>query len=213
MEMASSVPLLLRMPMSIEDLLAFILGVLFAVTLNAEAQAFVATTMGDRQEKSSQRFHFNPLRHLDLLGTAAFLLGGFGWARRVEIDPGRLTHPRLYTILIRAAGPCANLFVASIGGSIVMLAHAAQFHAGLVPGVIAVNVTVAVYNLLPIPPLAAGSLWTVWLGESASRRLGYICGAMLVVVLALARAAHLDLFGRYFNPVILPVFRFIMGEG
>jgi len=215
MDNALAVPLLLHYPMNIEDLLAFILGMLFAVTLNAEAQAFMATSMGDRRTESGRRFTFNPILHLDPLGTLAFCLGGFGWARWVDIDPSKFSHPRLYTIIIRLSGPLANLFLASIGGSIVMLAQAIQFHPGLFPGVIAVNVAAALYNLLPIPPLALGCLWTaadpVKL-ERLQRRLGYICGGLLVLVLGLDRLYHLELFSRYFNPLITTVFAFIVGQ-
>ena len=87
----------------IDNYLAFCLGILFAITINAEAQAFVAQFLGDMREEDKNRFHFNPLRHLDLAGTVSFFISGFGWPRSVDIDPSKFSRPRLHTVIIRFA--------------------------------------------------------------------------------------------------------------
>ena len=91
------------------------------VLFNAEGQAFMATILGDQRVGATDRFHFNAFLHLDILGTLAFLLGGFGWPRQIEIDATKFEHPKLYTVITRLSGPLANLLFAGIMASMIHL--------------------------------------------------------------------------------------------
>ena len=62
----------------------FIVSILLAITVNAEAQAFMATVLGDTQVKAKDRFHFNPLGHMNLSGILCFAVAGFGWPQTAE---------------------------------------------------------------------------------------------------------------------------------
>ena len=129
-------------------MVSFCVSVLVAVTINAEAQAFAATFLGDSRTGDSRRFNFNCVLHLSLLGTICYLVAGFGWPRTVDVDPGKFKHPRAYLVITRLAGPVANLLLAGIVGSIVMIMKTMSFDAHVFLMVVGVNVTTAIYNLI-----------------------------------------------------------------
>ena len=89
--------------------------------VNAEAQAFASTFLGDSRIGAKDRFNFNVFLHLDILGSICYLVGGFGWPRQLDIDRSKFEHPRLYTVITRSSGPLANLLLAGIAGSLVTL--------------------------------------------------------------------------------------------
>lgn len=195
--------------------IGFVLGLLFAVLFNAEGQAFMATCLGDRRVGATDRFHFNAFLHLDILGTLSFLLGGFGWPRQIDIDASKFEHRTLYAILSRLSGPLANLLFAGIMTSIieiVMTLMALSPHIFWV--VVAVNVTVAVYNLIPIPPLAAGTIWVELLPESLAevKKWLFIIGPWIIIgILIYYRIFQVNIFGNYLNPLVVALFNFIKG--
>ena len=141
-----------------DDVVSFIVGVLMAIMVHAEAQAFAATFLGDAQTDNPRRFHFNPLLHLDISGVICFLAAGFGWPRPILIRTERFSHPRLYTLLAYLAGPLANFLLASIAGSVIWLFKQYGVEDRVFGMVMAVNLTMAVYHLLPIPPLAGSAV-------------------------------------------------------
>ena len=104
------------------------------------------------------RFNFNCLLHLSLLGTICYLVAGFGWPRTVDIDPGKFKHPRAYTVITRLIGPLANLLLAGIAGSLVMIMNQLEWDPRVFLMLIGVNITTAIYNLIILPPLAGGHL-------------------------------------------------------
>src|SRR5574340_749740 len=115
--------------LAVDAVTSFIVSVLVAITINGEAQAFAATFLGDARTGDSGRFNFNFLMHLSLLGSICYLVAGFGWGRTVDIDPGKFKHPRLYTVIVRGAGPLANLLLAGIAGSIAKIMKSVNFDA------------------------------------------------------------------------------------
>jgi Zn-dependent protease len=131
---------------------------LISITLHEFAHAAVARALGDPTADQAGRVTLNPLAHLDLLGTLMILFGPIGWAKPVPIDPARLG--RWGTLLTAAAGPAANLLIAIV--AIFALKHlpAGIESAGapaelMFPFIVAMslNIGLAVFNLLPIPPL------------------------------------------------------------
>jgi Zn-dependent protease len=199
----------------IEVVIGFVLGLLFAVLVNAEGQAFMATILGDRREGATDRFHFNAFLHVDILGSLAFLLGGFGWPRRIEIDPTKFEHPKLYAILTRLGGPVANLLFAGIVASIIDLVMILmELAPNIFLAVAAVNVTVAVYNLIPIPPLALGTIWVELLPESLAEVKKWLLRIgpwVLVGILLYDRLFQVGIFSTYLNPLVMKVFNYIKG--
>ncbi len=146
------------------------LPVLLAVTLHEAAHGWVAMKLGDPTAKLLGRVTFNPFKHIDPMGTVIvpvmllLLSGGrmmFGFAKPVPVDFRRLKNPRRDMILVAAAGPGMNLAIAVL--------CAASFHLALMldgdvrdwvaqnlGNAIWINVLLAVFNMLPIPPLDGG---------------------------------------------------------
>jgi Zn-dependent protease len=201
--------------LTIDSAVAFAVSVLVTVTLNAEAQAFMSNLLGDRRPDARDRLHFNAFLHLGVLGSICYLIGGFGWPRGFDIDRSKFEYPRLYMVLTRLAGPLANLLMASIVGSIVMIFNVFEYNPRVFLMVIGVNLTTAIYNLIPVPPMAMGYLVSELMPqmEERTRMLLFGVGPYLVLALALAeRLTHQAIFSPYFDPIIRTIYTYIAGS-
>ena len=200
--------------LAVDAVTAFCVSVLLATMVNAEAQAFVSTFLGDSRVGAKDRFHFNVFLHLSILGTICYLAGGFGWARKMDIDRSKLAHPRLYTVIIRFAGPIANLLLAGIACSIATIMRSLEWEPRVFLMVIGVNITTAIYNLIPLPPLSMGSLVCELIPEDAvrTRSLFLQAGPFLIVALVLwERITEQGVFSPYVDPLIKSTFAYFLG--
>jgi Zn-dependent protease len=201
--------------LTIDSVVAFCVSVLVTITINAEAQAFMSNLLGDRRTGARDRLHFNSFLHLDILGSICYLVGGFGWPRAFDIDASKFEHPRSYMVLTRLAGPVANLLMGSIVGSIVMLFNIFEYNPRVFLMVIGVNITTAIYNLIPLPPLAMGHLVSELLPPSQDRlkSLLLMAGPYLILALALVeRLTHQAIFSSYCDPIIRTIYSYIKGN-
>lgn len=200
--------------LAIDAVTSFCVSVLLACMVNAEAQAFASTFLGDSRVGAKDRFHFNVFLHLDILGSICYLVGGFGWPRTMQIDRSKFAHPRLYTVITRLVGPVANLLLAGIAASIVSIMRSFEWDARVFLMVIGVNITTALYNLVPIPPLALGSLICelLPLDEGRAKAILVQIGPFLIVALALLeRVTNRGIISPYIDPLIKTVFTFFKG--
>ena len=200
--------------LAIDAVTAFVVSVLLACMVNAEAQAFASTILGDSRIGAKDRFHFNAFLHINILGSICYLAGGFGWPRTMGIDRSKFAHPRLYTVLTRLAGPVANLLLAGIAGSLAAVMKSFEWDPRVFLMVIGVNVTTALYNLIPIPPLAMGSLVCELIPPDAlrTRSLFLQAGPFLIVALVLwERITQEGVFSPYVDPLIKSTFAYFLG--
>jgi Zn-dependent protease len=195
---------------------------LFAVVLHELAHGYVALACGDSTAAEAGRLSWNPLRHLDPVGS--FLVPGllalgayasgtrpllFGWARPVPIDPGRFRARRRDMILVALAGPGSNLVLAGAAAialaaveAIIPVPDSGVGH--LVGDVLVITVVVncilGIFNLLPVPPLDGGRVLQAVLPRSIARHLRALDGVGMVVVVVLV--VQTNVVGALARPVI-----------
>ena len=126
------------------------ISLVVAVTIHEFAHAYVADKLGDPTPRAYGRVTLNPLSHLDPLGTVAILVASIGWGKPVPVDSYNFENPRRDTLLVSFAGPGSNLILAGILAILIRIVPASTIIA--IPMII-LNVGLAVFNLLPIPPL------------------------------------------------------------
>lgn len=146
----------MRFP-SLTEFVFTALALLVAAPLHELAHAYAADRLGDPTPRRLGRLTLNPLAHLDPLGTIMILFFGFGWAKPVPIDPGNFPDWRRGLIVVAAAGPLANVILALFFGLPFKLGLLQPLAAGplgdLLFTLVAINAVLAVFNLLPVPPL------------------------------------------------------------
>lgn len=149
--------MLLRLASDPQLFLIVALAFVVAITLHEASHALAATWLGDDLPRLQGRVTLNPLRHLDFLGTIMILIASFGWGRPVLVNPYRLRFgSRRGMALVAAAGPASNVILA-----LVLTPFARQLAAGseldlvtvAVVLIIQLNLFLAIFNLIPIPPL------------------------------------------------------------
>jgi len=150
--------------MDLNTLLLAIPAILIALTFHEFAHAYVAYRLGDPTAKYMGRLTLNPLAHLDPMGTIMIFLIHFGWAKPVPVDPRYLGNPKRDMMWISAAGPLMNMALALVSGLLLRIFIAtglANTYAGSPASIIFqmlyfslyINLALAFFNLLPIPPL------------------------------------------------------------
>ena len=130
-------------------------AVLVAATFHEFAHALVADRLGDPTPRALGRLSLNPLVHLDLLGTIFFVVFGFGWARPVPVNPRHFADPRRGMLQVALAGPLANVTLAFVVGALVKIPNlpGGPLAIAALSTLIWINVILAIFNLIPIPPL------------------------------------------------------------
>lgn len=196
----------------VQGITVWAIPLIFAVTLHEAAHGYAALAMGDDTARRLGRLSLNPLRHVDPFGTLvlpALLLamGGsmFGWAKPVPVNFAKLRHGRLGMVVVAAAGPATNVVLA-------VLATAAIHALPLVPNsgrawllfnlqnALYLNLLLAVFNMLPIPPLDGGRVAVGLLPRRLARAWARLENVGLLIILGalfllpmLGRALHRDL--------------------
>lgn len=143
-----------------------------SLTLHEFGHAATAYALGDQTPKLDGRVTLNPFAHLELFGTLMMLFGPIGWAKPVRIDP-RALKGRFGDLVVSVAGPGMNLVIALVAACALKYAIVPQAYASaldVVQAVFFMNVGLAVFNLLPIPPLDGGHIWPALLPARMHRR-------------------------------------------
>lgn len=146
----------------------FFLAIIPSIVLHEVSHGYVAYLFGDPTAKENHRLTLNPLRHVDPFGTVllpALLilshLPAFGYAKPVPVNIGRLRNPRKQSLYVSLAGPAVNIILSGVGYLISYLALHVTYSSWMLQFGVAfglVNLTLAVFNLLPIPPLDGSAI-------------------------------------------------------
>lgn len=178
------------------DKLYYLPGVFIGLSFHEFSHGLAAYLMGDNTAKDAGRLTIDPRSHIDILGFITLLVAGFGWAKPVPINPWKFKKRRAGTIIVSLAGPIMNLFLAFITLFIVfsfqIFGWENQILLNIVLGVYYVNISLFVFNLLPIPPLDGSKILASVLPDQlegkfyAMEKYSYLILIMLIVTKTLS---------------------------
>jgi Zn-dependent protease len=159
-----------------QDMIFLLPAVLIALTVHEFAHAYTSFRLGDPTPKWQGRLTLNPVAHIDPMGLIMLVLFRFGWGKAVEVDPSYYRNRRQGVLMVSLAGPAANVITA-----FVILLLSVFFRTGFARQLLAytfqLNLVLAVFNLLPIPPLDGSKIlasllpprlsyqYMAWLGQ------------------------------------------------
>ncbi|MGD9948519.1 MAG: site-2 protease family protein [Desulfobulbus sp.] len=183
---------------------------LFALTVHELAHGYVAWRLGDPTAKNEGRLTLNPLKHLDPLGVLAFIIMKIGWAKPVPVDPRYFRNPRKDMLKVALAGPGANVLLAIASAAIAhMVVNFLTFlpYAILQPLIsmliasVWINIMLAVFNCIPIPPLDGSKVLMGLLPPESARSFAKLEPYGFFILLALFYTGMISW-------LIMPIIRF-----
>ena len=132
---------------------SWIIAVTLALTVHEYAHARLADLAGDPTPRSRGRVTLNPLAHYDPVGSTLILLFGFGWGKPVPVNPGLFRSPRRDNIRVSLGGIAANLITATVFGLVLRTGVVPEAYQQLFLLIVLLNLALACFNILPLPPL------------------------------------------------------------
>jgi Zn-dependent protease len=210
----------------------WIVPLVFAIVLHEISHGWVASAFGDPTARERGRLSLNPIRHVDPFGTVVLPLvlavsGApvFGWAKPVPVDFRRLRNPRRDMVLVALAGPGMNFLLAIVGALILFatlyLSGGGQsgvplFIAANALNFVLINIFLAVFNLLPVPPFDGGhvvqGLLPPQLALSYQKIGRYSLLVLVILLLVLPQISpRADVVGRFVSPLVERIARALLG--
>ncbi|HKJ69650.1 MAG TPA: site-2 protease family protein [bacterium] len=201
--------------MNLGTLLILAPPILFALAFHEYSHGWVANRLGDPTAKNAGRLTLNPLSHLDPIGTIMLFIVHFGWAKPVPVNPVNLQDPKRDMLWVSLAGPGSNMLLALAFGLVVRLLGMSGFGAlsagipqaiqlMLVYGVI-INLALAAFNLIPIPPLDGSKILHAVLPyeyEQQYAQFEQYGPILLVGLVMIGMFGNFSIFGAVLRPFI-----------
>ena len=187
-----------------------------SVVIHELSHGYMAEILGDPTPRLQGRLTLNPIKHLDLFGSfivpiiTSFAGFTFGWAKPIQWNPYNVKNKRWGEFLISLAGPCSNLLIAIVFGIAIRL-FSNSFSPSFIQialYIIAINIVLAVFNLIPIPLLDGSKVLFSLLSSSMSNIREVLERYSIFFFLIL-----IFFLWRFVEPIILLIFQFIIGVG
>ncbi|MCE9548943.1 site-2 protease family protein [Candidatus Nomurabacteria bacterium] len=199
------------------DIIFYIAILLMSVVVHEVSHGFMAEYFGDKTARYAGRLTLNPVKHLDLFGSillpallvitnAPFL---FGWAKPVPYNPDNLTNKKWGEMWVASAGILANLFLALLFGLILRFSSGVNVSEGfrvIVSSIVIMNLSLAIFNLIPIPPLDGSKILFSFLPKSLEPLVIFLEQYALVLLLV-----FILFFSNYLYPILVFLYRLITG--
>jgi Zn-dependent protease len=196
---------------------------LMAITCHEVSHGFVADKFGDNTARYMGRLTLNPLKHLDIFGTLMVFIVGIGWAKPVPVNFNNLRHPKRDMIWVAAAGPVTNFILASLS-ALALRGLAAATSRGADAGTLQVfvepvalmlafsiyiNLLLAIFNLIPVPPLDGGRVAVGLLPYRLATAYARIEPFGMIVIILLV--FFTNVFGYVISPILSVGIRLLAG--
>lgn len=171
------------------DKLLALPGILIAITFHEMAHGYAADSMGDPTPRLSGRLSVNPLKHLDIVGFISMIIFRFGWAKPVPINPNNFKDRKKGMIIVSLSGVLTNLLIAFVTSGVlcglVFFFNANETLVTIIQYIIIYNITFAVFNIIPIPPLDGSHVLLECLPYKAQQKYAQFSryGAILLIAL------------------------------
>ena len=184
-------------------------ALVFSLSFHEFAHAWMAYRLGDNTAARLGRLTLNPMSHLDPVGSLALLLMGFGWAKPVPVDSRYLENPKKDMVKVAAAGPISNIILAVVAA----LALRLLFSIDLLTDDIKtffiifmqINITLAVFNLIPVSPLDGSQILTPFLdkhfGPDVVWKMQIYGPRVLFFIIIFSLVTDIHIFSFIINPV------------
>ncbi len=199
--------------------IAYLIAIVFAITIHEYSHSLIALTQGDYTSKYYGRLTLNPLKHIDPIGFICLILFGFGWAKPVPINSVKFKNYKKGLFLTSLAGICANLIFSFLFMGILVLAfpttslvtifssssYLLQFLYLLLYFSASINLGLAIFNLIPIPPLD-GFNCILSFTKGTNKFINFIKQYGFIILLLLLITNVIDILFAYLYGLILPAF-------
>lgn len=197
----------------------FLVFIVVSLTVHEYSHARTAFQLGDPTAERMGRLSLNPARHLDPAGSLVFLLAGFGWAKPVPVDVARIGRQGMMWVAL--AGPVSNLIMATIVGLVIRSGFLSYLPFGelfvaLAGLFVSLNVTLAIFNLLPIAPLDGSRVLMGLAPEEWAYKIAQFeqYGMMVLFgLIILGNVAGFSILGTIMDPPIQFLYHLIVGSG
>jgi len=184
-------------------------SLIFSLSFHEYAHAWMAHRLGDNTAAHMGRLTLNPIAHLDLMGSMALLIMGFGWAKPVPVDSRFLNDPKNDMVKVAAAGPIANIILAVIAAIFLRVFFGLDMVSNTLKTFsiifMQINITLAVFNLIPLSPLDGSQILSPFLekrfGTDIMWKMKVYGPQILFFILIFSAITNIHIFSFIINPI------------